>query len=277
MKRGSRLANAFHWHDGDSGKPGNALPAASGGVGAGGFALGSIAGVTSATVCLVARRRKLALTSEDPNMKASTRREVRMDRLSIQDLDSDVAKALDIKTLDGVLISDVQAGGPAAKAGLRRGDVVLSIEGKMVQSTGQLRNLVAASPVGKAVRVEFMRGGERKTISVTLDRLPEERGREPAGAVQPEDSLGIAVAPLEGGTRQKLSAPATLNGLVVTGVAAGSPAARAGLEEGDVIVEADKKPVSKPQDLAERFREAKGALALLVWRKQRTFYAVIKR
>jgi serine protease Do len=197
--------------------------------------------------------------------------------VTIQNVDSDVAKALDLKTLDGVLISDVQPGGPAAKAGLRRGDVVLSIEGKAVQSTGQLRNVVAASPVGKAVRVEFMRGGERRTASVTLARVPDERGKEAASAAHPEESLGVAVAPVDGGTRQKLSAPATLNGLVVMGVVPGSPAERAGIEEGDVIVEADKKPVTKPEELAARFRESKGALALLVWRKQRTFYVVVKR
>jgi serine protease Do len=197
--------------------------------------------------------------------------------VTIQNLDADLAKALGLKTLDGVLIADVAPGGPAARAGLQRGDVVLSIDGKPVQSTGQLRNLIAASGVGTTVKVEILRGGEKRSVSAKLDRLPADEKVAGDSGSPADTSAGLALAALDSAFRQKLGAPPTLNGVVVTAVKPGTPGAQAGLREGDVIVQMDSKPVSNPADVSRIYGQSKESVALLVWREQHTFFAVMKR
>jgi serine protease Do len=197
--------------------------------------------------------------------------------VTIQNLDADLAKALGLKTLDGVLIADVAPGGPAARAGLQRGDVVLSIDGKPVQSTGQLRNLIAASGVGTTVKIEILRGGEKRSHSAKLDRLPADEKVAGDSRSPSDTSAGLGLAPLDSAFRQKLGAPPTLNGVVVTGVKPGTPGARAGLREGDVIVQMDSKAVSNPADVSRIYGQSKESVALLVWREQHTFFAVMKR
>jgi serine protease Do len=198
--------------------------------------------------------------------------------VTIQDLDAELAKALGLKTVDGVLIADVSPGGPAAKAGLKRGDVVVSIDGKAVQTTGQLRNLIAAAGVGKVVKMEVLRGGSRETVSAKLENQAQDStpgGDASSGGA--DASAGLVLAPLDGSLRQKLSVPPTVSGVAVIDVRAASPAARAGLRDGDVIVQSGKVPVSNPADVARQWSESKGSLAVLIWRDGHTFYAVLKR
>jgi serine protease Do len=198
--------------------------------------------------------------------------------VTIQNIDSDLASSLGLKTLDGVLVSDVADSGPAAKAGIRPGDVVLSIDGKKVQTTGELRNVVAASTIGKAVQVEYLRSGQKRTASVLIERQPTEEGSTPKNDADTTDgSMGLVLAPLDEAIRKKLEAPPSVRGVVVVSVRAGSPAAEAGLEQGDIVVEVGQKAVTRPDELARQWRDAKGALALLVWRGGHTFFAVLKR
>jgi serine protease Do len=198
--------------------------------------------------------------------------------VTIQNLDSDLASSLGLKTLDGVLVSDVAESGPAAKAGIRPGDVVLSVDGKKVQTTGELRNAVAASTVGKPVTVEYLRGGEKRTASVTVAPQPADEVKTPKGESGTTDgSAGLTLAPLDDATRKKLEAPASVRGVVVAGVRPGSPAAEAGISRGDIVVEVGRKAVTKPDDLAREWKDGKGPLALLVWRDGHTFFAVLKR
>ena len=199
--------------------------------------------------------------------------------VTIQDLDAELAKALGLKKIDGVLIADVSPGGPAAKAGLKRGDVVINIDGKAVQTTGQLRNLIAAAGVGKVVKLDVLRGQSRETVSAKLENQPQDIGTpgDGAGSGGADASAGLVLAPLDGSLRQKLSVPPSVSGVAVIDVRAASPAARAGLRDGDVIVQIGKVPVSNPADVARQWSESKGSLAVLIWRDGHTFYAVLKR
>jgi S1-C subfamily serine protease len=123
-----------------------------------------------------------------------------------------------------------------------------------------------------------LRAGEKGTAAVTVEPQPAEEGTSPKGEADTTDgSAGLTLAPLDDAMRKKLEAPPSVRGVVVVSVRPGSPAAEAGLEAGDVVVEVGRKAVSRPDEVARHWRDAKGPLALLVWRKGHTFFAVLKR
>jgi serine protease Do len=200
--------------------------------------------------------------------------------VSIQGLDRDLAQALDISSTDGVLIGDVSPGSPAEKGGLKRGDVVLAVDGKKISTTGEFRNLIAAAGA-KAVELALIRDGKRQSVRVELgvaprDQPPTARAPTPSADTGP---AGLRLAPLDVRIRQRLELPSSISdGAVVTGVERGSPAAEAGLQPGDVILEVDREPVRQPQSFAQIWnRTKKKSVPLLVWRDQRTFFAVLER
>lgn len=201
--------------------------------------------------------------------------------VAIQEVDPEIAKALGLPTLEGVLIADISPGGPAAKAGLRRGDVVTSIDGTDVRSTGQLRNLIAAGPVGKTVSIELLRGGKPQTLRAKLDEMPDSEPEKEAGqpGTDPPNAVaGLGLAPLDNEVRKRFGVPAEVqNGVVVTLVQPGTPAARAGLRRGDVLLELDQQPLSGVQRFREIWGKAKGPTAALVFRGGRTFYLALER
>jgi serine protease Do len=130
--------------------------------------------------------------------------------VNIQDVDEKLAKALDLPSTSGVLVSDV-ADGPGARAGLRRGDVILSVEGTNVESSGELRNLVAAAGVGKKVKLEVVRQGRKQNVEVTLGEMPTEPAATPDRAPSPpKGAAGIVVSELTPELRQRLSVPGSV-------------------------------------------------------------------
>src|SRR5690606_34948165 len=92
--------------------------------------------------------------------------------VSIQNLDDELAKALNLQTDKGVLVSGVQQGGPAAKSGLERGDVITNVDGKPVDSTGRLRNAIAGAGAGKQAKLGIVRAGKQKSVTVELGEIP---------------------------------------------------------------------------------------------------------
>lgn len=201
--------------------------------------------------------------------------------VTIQDVDPDLAQALGLEQATGVLISGVSSEGPAAKFGLRRGDVVVRVDGREVRSSGQLRNLIAAAGAGKTVDLEIVRNGKRQTTKVQLGEAPREP-RSAEGAPGPDvrsgDVAGIAVVPLDPTLRKRLNVPDEVRqGVVVARVLPGSSAARAGLRAGDVILELDRQPVASPDALHKIWEKAEGKTAVLVFREGRTFYTVLER
>ncbi len=200
--------------------------------------------------------------------------------VTIQEVDQSLAKALGLPNTDGVLISDVEPGGPAAKAGLRRGDVVLSVDRQPVRSSGELRNVVAGTPVGKEVEVVAQRSGSRReTLRVKVGEMPAASAAKPAASPAPHSGeAGLAIAPLDDAVRRQLKLPASIKqGVVVEGVRPGSPADRAGLRPGDVILEIGRQPLASPQQFSGLWAKSKGTTALLVWREGHTVYVAITR
>jgi serine protease Do len=197
--------------------------------------------------------------------------------VGIQNVDEELASALGLGSSAGVLISEVQPGGPAAKAGLQHGDVVLSLNGQPVQTTGQLRNLVAAAGVDAQVKLDIVRAGKRQTVTVKLADLPDtEQKPSTKAATPPSGKAGLSVIALDASTRQRLHVPPDVTGVLVTAVEPGSAAARASLRPGDVIVQVGKQVTTTPEQLSQAWDNSQGSTAALIWRDGHTFYAVIK-
>lgn len=167
----------------------------------------------------------------------------------IQPVTPELKKKFNLKSTDGALVADVTGGGPAEKAGLKRGDVIVEYQGEEIEDTNHLRNLVAATEVGATADVKVMRDGREKTVKVKIGELPEEEaaiGRQFGGG--PERDVGFTVGNLTPSARKQLGLPDNQEGVVVRDVKKTSDAFQKGLREGDVILEVNRVPVSNVSD-----------------------------
>jgi len=195
----------------------------------------------------------------------------------IQEINGDMAKALSLKDTHGVLIGDVTSGSPAEKGGLKRGDVVLKVNEESVNSTGQLRNLIAVSGANTKVKLTIIRDGKQKVLEVKLGEKSEEETaaveRESEGAL-----AGLSVQSLTPLTRKQYEIPDDVkSGVVVTNVDSGSAAQFAGLRQGDVIREVNRHPVKSVGDFKKYYDEAGGVIAFLIQRGENTLYLALSK
>ncbi|NTU57843.1 MAG: DegQ family serine endoprotease [Chlorobiaceae bacterium] len=163
--------------------------------------------------------------------------------ISIQDVDENIARGLNMKNVEGVLVGTVMAGGPGAKAGLKTGDVVLDFDGRPATSSAELRNDIANHAPGSSAAVRINRDGKLQTLTVRLEALPDKEVASVQGEEVSSDLLGFMVAPLDEQTSQKMNMRPNSHRLVVTSVKGNSPAFKIGLRPGDVILSIDKKQV----------------------------------
>jgi serine protease Do len=197
--------------------------------------------------------------------------------VALQALTPALQQALALPSSEGVLITDVGADTPAAKAGLQRGDVIVELDGRPVENLGALRNRVANTAPDTHVRMTVLRSGQRKAMDVKLGTAPAAERAAAAEVERSSEDLGMQLVPLTPALSSRLGLPDTIqSGVVVGEVAPGSAAAEAGLEPGDVILQVDKQDVGKPRDVLRRLEQKKEGAAVLVWRKGATFYAVLK-
>jgi serine protease Do len=204
--------------------------------------------------------------------------------IGIQDVDADLAAAMGLPTPDGVVVSDVEPGGPAEKSGLKRGDVILTVDGKKTNTTSQLRNLIAEAGANKKVELAIVRGGKTEMLPVVLGELKSDKDTPPIArggdsGARPESALGLQLEPITPNLRARLELPPSVKqGVVVTGVAPGSMSLRAGLVPGDVILELNKLPVGGVQEFRDAVKKAgQKSVLLLVYREGRTRYVVLGR
>ena len=193
----------------------------------------------------------------------------------IQDVTPDMVGAIDgLETAAGALVTDVPEG-PAMEAGMEAGDVITSFDGNEVPDTRDLVRMVGRAPVGEAVPVTVLRGGETVDLTVTLGRREEADAAVPASAQGSSDAeetemFGLTLSELTPELRQQLELPENAEGLVVTDVDPASDAAEKGVVAGDVITEAGQQQVASVADFDARIEEAREAgrksLLLLVRR-----------
>lgn len=170
------------------------------------------------------------------------------------------AKALGVPEDSGALLAGVQPGTPAEKAGLQPGDVVQALNGMPIKNPRDLAVNVASIKPGEDAHLRVLHEGQSRDITVKVGQLPDERvaanGSSSDQANRPQ--IGLALAPLSPAVRSQLDVPDNVRGAVVEGVEPGSPAERAGLQPGDVIVGVGRQKVSSPAEAARAMREALG-------------------
>ena len=186
----------------------------------------------------------------------------------IQTVDEEMAQALGMEKPMGALVAEVTPGSPAEEAGIEVGDVILRFDGQEVKEMRELPRIVAATEVGKTVRVVVFRKGKTQTLKVKVGLLEEEEEAEEPGAagaggaeggVVALDELGLALAPLTEEVRERLGLEAEVAGVLVADVDPRGPAADKGIEEGDIIVEVGQEPVTTPEEVEEKVAAARAA------------------
>jgi serine protease Do len=163
----------------------------------------------------------------------------------------------------GALIAGMTDGGPAAKAGIQNGDVVLAFDGKPVADNRALPRMVAESQVGKTVPMEVLRKGKRQNISVTVQKLvddekvasadkPAPKGTPTNGKQLSTLNLGMTLAPVSQDARRRFRLDAKVEGVVVSDVDADSPAGQKNIRAGDVITEVAQQKVTSPDEVTAK-------------------------
>jgi len=178
--------------------------------------------------------------------------------VGIQPVTADLAKSFGRAETTGVLVASVSEGSPAERAGLKSGDIITEYDGRKVERSSDLPRAVAGTPVGREVRLSVVRDGMPMTLTAKIAALDAKESGQADGGEKAKPALGLAVQPLTPALAQQLGVSAK-QGLVVQNVQEGSPAAEAGFERGDVIVEVDKKPIKSVAELRESVdKHAKG-------------------
>jgi serine protease Do len=188
----------------------------------------------------------------------------------IQPVTPELAQAFKLKEPTGALVADVAPGSPADKAGLAQGDVITAINGKKVDGPRELRLLVGSMPPGTKATLKVLRGEQEKELAVELGELPDKEAAIGSNGDQPGASSfldGVKIADLDDESRQALRAPATLQGALITDIDPEGEAYRAGLRQGYVIAEINRKPVQNAAEATDAIKKApKGEPILLrVW------------
>jgi serine protease Do len=181
--------------------------------------------------------------------------------VTIQKLTPDLAKSLGVEPARGALVSEVSAGGPAAASGIEPGDVITRYDGKAVDEHTALPMMVASTPVEKTIPVEVVRDGKARTFSVRVARQAGEE--EPDKTEEHKGKWGLALRDLRPEEREQRNLTAG-EGVLVAGVAAESPASEAGITEGDVILQVNRKPVATVEQVKKESASTPAGKPLLL-------------
>ena len=196
--------------------------------------------------------------------------------VGIQDLTEDLAKEFDYDKTEGALVTQVVEGSPADKAGLKRGDIIVKYNGKKVKGANHLKFLVGETSPGTKVKIEVFRDGKRKVLTVKVGEYSEEKvlSAEEIGVKK----FGIRVANLTDRIRRQLGIAEGIEGVVITAVKINSTGYEAGLREGDIIVEVNKKPVKNTaqfKKVVSRIKKGRKVLFALI-RDDAFFYKLVQ-
>jgi len=194
---------------------------------------------------------------------------------------ADMVEYFDLQGKEGVLVTNVGADTPAEKAEIKRGDVIVEFDGKKITGVDQFRMLAADATPGEKVDVVLVREGRKKTVSLEVGEKPGEASGQAveknAEAISPL-FLGVGLQNLRDEYRESLGLPDDVSGVIITDVQRGTPAAKAGLRRGDVIVEVDKKQIENLDDFRKVMDDyKKDKVMVVIFRGGGYFYTMIRK
>jgi Do/DeqQ family serine protease len=202
--------------------------------------------------------------------------------VTIQSVDADMAQSLSLPSARGAIVTSVSNGGPAEKAGIKRGDVITAVNKQPVTDNNKLRNIVASLPPGSNVEVTALRNGRDQNFEVALAELPIKA--EPASDDDASSNngvgtikFGITVQPLTAETAGRFGLDANDEGLLVTRVDEAGSAAEAGIRQGDLIQEVNRQPVKTVAEFSAAIQRSGAKPALvLIKRRNAVIYLTLK-
>lgn len=186
----------------------------------------------------------------------------------IQSVSDDLAENLGLKDQHGALVAQVSPGGPAAKAGIKPGDVITRFDGKDVSEMRRLPRIVAETAINKSVDVDLWRDGKQVALKATVGELSDDDdNQQPQAAEKPAPKqengqvnvgvLGLSVSPITQALRDRFDLPADVKGVIVTDLNPNGPAAEKGIRQGDVIAEVSREPVKTPTEFQAKIDAAR--------------------
>jgi serine protease Do len=188
--------------------------------------------------------------------------------ITMQPVTAEIAASLGLKEVRGVIINAVTPGSPAERAGLKQGDVIVGFNGAPIADSNSLRNSVAGAAPGTEVTLTIIRDGKEQQVRVTLGELIPQSGQaQPHGSETPgtgESKFGLSVSPLTPELASRLGVSAQTRGVVVNQIDPQGPAANAGLQQGDVIVQVNRQPVTSGAELQTALERTSDRPALLL-------------
>ena len=199
--------------------------------------------------------------------------------VTIQSVTADIASSLKLADVGGALVNSVEAGGPADRAGIKQGDVIVGVDGEKVLDNNTLRNRIASTRPGSKVAIDVIRDGRPQTLHATVETLrPEATERTSRNGAPEPGGFGMTVEPLTPEIARSLELTKRSEGVVIRDVNPDGAAAAAGLQEGDVIAKVNGQAVKSPGELKAALDQAADRPALLlVVRQNAEIFVTIKR
>jgi Do/DeqQ family serine protease len=199
--------------------------------------------------------------------------------VTVQGVTGDLAAGLGLSKTEGAIVSDVTPGGAAAKAGLERGDVILSYQGRAVVDTNSFRNEIAATKPGSTITLQVMRDGKTIEMKATLEEMAAGKdARRGSEGEEREGKFGMTVEPITPEIARELELDRDARGVVISSVDPSGAAASAGLRQGDVIQQINGRPVRSAEDVRGALNAATGGkpAVLLIARGGNTIFVPLR-
>jgi S1-C subfamily serine protease len=194
--------------------------------------------------------------------------------VGVQSVSPELAESLGLKDMRGALISSVEPGSPADRAGVKVQDVIVSYNGRTVADSNALRNMVASTKPGAPAELKVLRDGRTETLTAhVIEREADKvaasgKNRRGGGAEDGEEGYGMTLSPLTPQLARQLDVPASTSGVVVTDVDPDGAAATAGVREGDIIKRVNGREVTSPSAVKTALAGQSGKPALILVRRQ---------